>query len=149
MGATRPEITGIGAAEIDHVGIAVHDLEAAVELYAGVLGAEPVHRERMDTEGAEEALFRVGQSYVQLIAPIGPETPVGRFLQRRGEGVHHVGYRVPDVAAAIAVLRARGVRLVDEEPRPGSRGTTVAFAHPKGFGGVLVELVEEGGGAPS
>jgi methylmalonyl-CoA/ethylmalonyl-CoA epimerase len=74
---------------------------------------------------------------------------VGRFLQRRGEGVHHVGYRVPDVAAAIAVLRARGVRLVDEEPRPGSRGTTVAFAHPKGFGGVLVELVEEGGGAPS
>ena len=145
------ELAGIGATQIDHVGIAVRDLEAAVDLYRGVLGAEPVHREHMDTEGVHEALFRVGDSYVQLLAPTGPQTPVGRFLERRGEGVHHVGYRVPDVTAAIAALKGRGVPLVDETPRPGSRGTTVAFAHPKGFGGVLVELVQESedpGGGP-
>ena len=136
---------GIGAAEIDHVGIAVRDLESAVELYRSVLGAEPVHRERMDADGVEEALFRVGGSYVQLLAPTGPETPVGRFLERRGEGVHHVGYRVDDVAEAVASLKEQGVPMVDDRPRPGSRGTIVAFAHPKGMGGVLVELVQEGG----
>jgi methylmalonyl-CoA/ethylmalonyl-CoA epimerase len=144
-------VPGIRAAQIDHVGIAVRDLEAAVDLYRGVLGAEPVHREDMDTEGVHEALFRVGASYVQLLAPTGPQTPVGRFLERRGEGVHHVGYRVPDVTAAIAALKERGIPLVDETPRPGSRGTTVAFVHPKGFGGVLVELVQDpddAGGGP-
>jgi methylmalonyl-CoA/ethylmalonyl-CoA epimerase len=146
MGVEAAAPGGIGATEIDHVGLAVHDLEAAVEMYRGVLGAEPVHRERMDTEGVEEALFRVGASYVQLLCPTGPDTPVGRFLQRRGEGVHHVGYRVPDVVAAVAALKNRGVTMVDDEPRPGSRGTTVAFAHPKGLGGVLVELVQEPGG---
>jgi len=144
----RPDparLGGIGATEIDHVGIAVRDLESAVDLYRSVLGAEPVHRQRMDAEGVEEALFRVGRSFVQLLASTGPETPVGRFLERRGEGVHHVGYRVDDVAAAIASLKERGVPMVDDEPRPGSRGTTVAFAHPKGLGGVLVELVQEVG----
>jgi methylmalonyl-CoA/ethylmalonyl-CoA epimerase len=96
----------------------------------------------MEGEGVEECLFRVGTSFVQLLGATGPDTPVGRFLERRGEGVHHVGYRVADVAAAIASLREQGVPLVDAEPRPGSRGTTVAFVHPKGFGGVLVELVQ-------
>jgi len=136
---------GIGATEIDHVGIAVRDLEASVGLYRTVLGTDPVHRETVPDQGVEEVLFRVGASYVQLLAALGPDTPVGKFLERRGEGVHHVGYRVPDVAAAIEALRAEGMPLVDQAPRPGSRGTTVAFAHPKGFGGVLVELVEAGG----
>jgi methylmalonyl-CoA/ethylmalonyl-CoA epimerase len=135
---------GIGATEIDHVGIAVRDLEASVALYRTVLGTDPVHRETLPDQGVEEVLFRVGASYVQLLAALGPDTPVGKFLERRGEGVHHVGYRVPDVAAAIEALRAEGLPLVDEAPRPGSRGTTVAFAHPKGFAGVLVELVQEG-----
>ncbi|MFL5798832.1 MAG: methylmalonyl-CoA epimerase [Actinomycetota bacterium] len=137
---------GIGATDIDHVGIAVRDLEAAVEHYRMVLGAEPVHRVVMESDGVQEALFAVGGSFVQLLAPTGPDTPVGRFLERKGEGVHHVGYRVPDVAAALEHLRVHGVRLADQHPRPGSRGTTVAFAHPKGFAGVLVELVEEGTG---
>jgi methylmalonyl-CoA/ethylmalonyl-CoA epimerase len=137
---------GIGAFEIDHVGIAVRSLEEAVERYRSVLGAEPVHRERMEGDGVDEALFRIGTSYVQLLGPTGPDTPVGRFLEKRGEGVHHVGYRVRDAAAAVEALRAQGVPLVDERPRPGSRGTTVAFAHPRGFGGVLVELVEEPSG---
>ena len=136
-------LRGIGAFEIDHVGIAVRDLDASIGLYRTVLGAEPAHREVMEGEGVEEALFRVGSSFVQLLAPTGPDTPVGRFLERRGEGVHHVGYRVEDVSAAIAELGAHGVELVDREPRPGSRGTTVAFVHPRGFGGVLVELVQE------
>ena len=129
--------------DIDHVGIAVRDLEAAVERYRTTLGIEPVHRERIDSDGVEEALFKVGSSYVQLLAPTGPDTPIGKFLEKRGEGVHHVGYRVDDVAAMVEHLKAEGVPMVDEKPRPGSRGTTVAFAHPKGFGGVLVELVQE------
>jgi methylmalonyl-CoA epimerase len=133
----------MGATDLDHVGIAVRDLEAAVERYRRVFGAGPAHRELMEREGVEEALFRVGSSYVQLLSPTGPDTPVGRFLSRRGEGMHHVGYRVADVAEAIAALKEAGVPLVDERPRPGSRGTTVAFAHPRGFGGVLVELVQE------
>jgi methylmalonyl-CoA epimerase len=129
--------------EIDHVGIAVRDLEAAVEHYRRTFGIEPVHREHIESDGVEEALFKVGTSYVQLLAPTGPDTPVGKFLEKRGEGVHHVGYRVTDVAATVEHLRSQGVPLVDERPRPGSRGTTVAFAHPKGFAGVLVELVQE------
>jgi methylmalonyl-CoA/ethylmalonyl-CoA epimerase len=137
-------LAGIGATEIDHVGIAVADLGSAIDLYRRVLGAEPVHRETVADQGVEEVLFRVGASYVQLLAATGPDTPVGRFLERRGEGVHHVGYRVPDVATAVRHLTALGVAMVDEMPRPGSRGTTVAFAHPRGLGGVLVELVQEG-----
>jgi methylmalonyl-CoA/ethylmalonyl-CoA epimerase len=129
--------------DIDHVGIAVRDLEAAVDHYRRTLGVEPVHREIIETDGVEEALFKIGNSYVQLLAPTGPDTPVGKFLEKNGEGVHHVGYRVDDVAATVEHLMAEGVPMVDEVPRPGSRGTTVAFAHPKGFGGVLVELVQE------
>jgi methylmalonyl-CoA/ethylmalonyl-CoA epimerase len=128
---------------IDHIGIAVDDLETAVESYAAALGLSPAHRERVEAQGVEEVLFAVGGSYVQLLGALGPDTPVGRFLERRGPGVHHVAYRVPDVAAALDDLRARGVRLVDEAPRPGSRGTTIAFVHPASMEGVLVELVQE------
>jgi methylmalonyl-CoA/ethylmalonyl-CoA epimerase len=130
--------------QIDHVGIAVADLEAAVERYRATLGLEPAHRERMEDQGVEEVLFEVGSSYVQLLGALGPDTPVGRFLERRGEGVHHVGYRVESVADALEHLRASGVRLIDEHPRRGSRGTTIAFVHPTDMSGVLVELVQEG-----
>lgn len=129
--------------QIDHVGIAVDDLEAAVEHYRRTLGIEAAHREVMDDQGVEEVLFPVGASFIQLLGSLGAETPVGRFLERRGPGVHHVAYRVDSVASALDHLRREGVRLVDETPRPGSRGTTIAFVHPKGMGGVLVELVEE------
>lgn len=129
--------------QIDHVGIAVADLEAAVERYRTTLGLEPAHRERMDDQGVEEVLFEVGSSFVQLLGALGPNTPVGRFLEKRGEGIHHVGYRVESVVEALEKLRAGGVRLIDETPRRGSRGTTIAFVHPSGMGGVLVELVEQ------
>jgi methylmalonyl-CoA/ethylmalonyl-CoA epimerase len=128
--------------QIDHVGIAVSDLGEAVERYRRTFGIEPVHRERMDDQGVEEVLFAVGESFVQLLGALGPDTPVGRFLGKRGPGVHHVGYRVANVADALEHLRAEGVGLIDEAPRPGSRGTTIAFVHPKDTGGVLVELVE-------
>jgi methylmalonyl-CoA/ethylmalonyl-CoA epimerase len=128
--------------QIDHVGIAVSDLGEAVERYRRTFGIEPVHRERMDDQGVEEVLFAVGESFVQLLGALGPDTPVGRFLGKRGPGVHHVGYRVASVADALEHLRAEGVGLIDEAPRPGSRGTTIAFVHPKDTGGVLVELVE-------
>ncbi|HEX6330754.1 MAG TPA: methylmalonyl-CoA epimerase [Actinomycetota bacterium] len=129
---------------IDHIGIAVDDLEASIEHYRRSVGLEPIHRERVEDQGVDEVLFAVGDGYVQLLGSLGPETPVGRFLARRGPGLHHVGYAVDDVAAALERLRSAGVRLVDESPRRGSRGTSVAFVHPSGMGGVLVELVEAG-----
>ena len=129
--------------QIDHVGIAVADLAASVEHYRRTLGVEPVHRERVESQGVEEVLFAVGESFIQLLGTLGPETPVGRFLEKRGPGLHHVGYRVDDVAAALEHLRGEGLRLVDEAPRPGSRGTTIAFVHPASMGGVLVELVQD------
>jgi methylmalonyl-CoA/ethylmalonyl-CoA epimerase len=133
--------------QIDHVGIAVEDLDASVEHYRRTLGIEPVHRERVESQGVEEVLLAVGGSYVQLLGALGPDTPVGRFLARQGQGVHHVGYRVEDLARALVHLKAEGVRLIDEAPRPGSRGTSIAFVHPKGMGGVLVELVQDGTGS--
>lgn len=129
--------------DVDHVGIAVADLETAVEHYRRAFGVEPAHREVVEAQGVEEVLFRLGTSYIQLLGALGPQTPVGRFLSSHGPGVHHVAYRVDDVAAALEHLRAEGVRLVDEAPRPGSRGTRIAFVHPSGMGGVLVELVQE------
>ncbi len=129
--------------QIDHVGIAVSDLGEAVGEYRRVFGIEPVHRERIDDQGVEEALFAVGTSYVQLLGALGTDTPVGRFLARRGPGLHHVAYRVANVVDALERLRAEGVALIDETPRAGSRGTTIAFVHPRSMGGVLVELVEE------
>ena len=128
--------------QIDHVGIAVSDLGEAVERYRRTFGIEPVHRERMDDQGVDEVLFAVGESFVQLLGALGPDTPVGRFLSKRGPGIHHVGYRVANVADALEHLRAEVITLIDETPRPGSRGTTIAFVHPKDVGGVLVELVQ-------
>lgn len=128
--------------QIDHVGVAVEDLEASVEHYRRMFGLEPVHRERVESQGVEEVLFAVGESFIQLLGALAPQTPVGRFLAKRGPGVHHVGYRVASVAEALASLREQGVRLIDEEPRAGSRGTTIAFVHPAAIGGVLLELVE-------
>jgi methylmalonyl-CoA/ethylmalonyl-CoA epimerase len=128
--------------EVDHVGIAVEDLEAAVALYARTLGIVPSHRERVEDQGVEEVIFSVGATSVQLLGALGPDTPVGRSLAKRGPGLHHLAYRVPDVAAALDDLRAEGVPLVDETPRRGSRNTTIAFVHPRGMGGVLVELVQ-------
>jgi methylmalonyl-CoA/ethylmalonyl-CoA epimerase len=131
---------------LDHVGIAVTDLAAARAFYEQTLGLEVAHEEVLADQGVHELLFRSGGAFVQLVAPLAPDTPVGRFLARRGEGVHHVGYLVPDVAAAVRELRADGIEVVDPAPRTGSGGTVVAFVHPKSMRGVLVELVEEGTG---
>jgi methylmalonyl-CoA epimerase len=108
-----------------------------------MFGATVAHRERIDSDGVEEALLRVADSYIQLLTPTAPDSPVARFLDRHGEGIHHVGYRVADVAEALARLQAEGARVIDAAPRPGSRGTTVAFVHPKASFGTLIELVQE------
>ncbi len=129
--------------EIDHVAIAVRDLDAAVAWYAETFGAHVVHREVVESDGVAEALIAVADSYVQLLTPTRADSPVGRFLEARGEGLHHVGYRVADCAAALAAVRAQGGRVLDEMPRPGSRGTLVAFIHPRAAFGTLIELVEE------
>ena len=128
--------------DIDHVGIAVDDLEAAVERYRRTLGLEPSHRERVDDQGVEEVLFAVGTSFIQLLGALGPDTPVGIFLATRGPGVHHVAYRVEDVAVSLSRLRDEGVTPIDQVPRRGSRDTLIAFVHPKDMEGVLVELVQ-------
>jgi methylmalonyl-CoA/ethylmalonyl-CoA epimerase len=128
--------------DIDHVGIAVDDLDESVERYRRSLGIEPSHRERVEDQGVEEVLFPAGTSFIQLLGSLGADTTVGKFLATRGPGVHHVAYRVDDVAASLARLRGQGVRLVDEVPRRGSRDTLIAFVHPKEMGGVLIELVQ-------
>jgi methylmalonyl-CoA/ethylmalonyl-CoA epimerase len=129
--------------EIDHVAVAVHDLDAAVAWHARVFGMEVVHRERVERDGVDEALLRVADSYLQLLAPTREDSPVARFLARRGEGLHHVAYRVEDCAAALEAAVSAGARPIDLVPRPGSRGTTVAFLHPAGAFGTLIELVQE------
>ena len=129
--------------EIDHVAIAVTDLEAAIDYYQSTYGCEVEHREVVERDGVEEALLRVAESYVQLLTPTRPDSPVAKALEKRGEGLHHVGYRVDDCAAALAAVVAAGGTPIDNEPRPGSRGTTVAFVHPKGSYGTLIELVQE------
>lgn len=128
---------------VDHVGIAVSDLESAITFYERAFGVRCEHRERLEEQGVEEAMFRVGESWIQLLQPTGPDTPVGKFIAKHGEGMHHVGYGVSDLAGTLDRLREGGVPLIDERPRRGSRGARVAFVHPKGVGGVLVELVEE------
>ncbi len=130
--------------EIDHVAIAVRDLDAAVAWYREAFGATVAHREVVEGDGVEEALLAVADSYVQLLTPTRDDSPVARYLQARGEGLHHVGYRVDDCAAALEAAKASGSRAIDAAPRPGSRGTSVAFLHPKTSFGTLIELVQEG-----
>lgn len=129
--------------EIDHVAVAVADLDAAVDYHRRAFGATVAHRETVDSDGVEEALLAVADSYIQLISPTRPDSPVARFIERRGEGLHHVGYRVADCAVALEAMVAAGATPIDRAPRPGSRGTTIAFVHPKGSFGTLIELVEE------
>jgi methylmalonyl-CoA/ethylmalonyl-CoA epimerase len=129
--------------EIDHVAIAVNDLEAAISYYQETFGCEVEHREVVERDGVEEALLKVADSYVQLLTPTRDDSPVAKYLASKGEGLHHVGYRVDDCAAALESVKSHGGRVIDEAPRPGSRGTTVAFVHPKGALGTLIELVQE------
>jgi len=129
--------------EIDHIAIAVHDLNAAIDYYRDVFGATVEHREIVHVDGVEEALLKVAESYIQLVTPTTDESPVAKSLEKRGEGLHHIGYRVADCAAALQAVKDAGGRVIDEAPRPGSRGTTVAFIHPKGAFGTLIELVQE------
>jgi methylmalonyl-CoA/ethylmalonyl-CoA epimerase len=127
---------------IDHVGVAVEDLDEAVELYTTRLGMSLQHRETVEEQGVEAVLVGVGDGHVELLRPLGPDTAVGRFLQRNGPGLHHVAYGTDDIASAIEAVRAAGLRLIDERPRTGIRNSRVAFVHPKSTGGVLTELVE-------
>jgi methylmalonyl-CoA/ethylmalonyl-CoA epimerase len=128
---------------VDHVGIAVRDLDSAIAFYQKTFGVEFTYRHTATDQGVEEAMGQVGESWIQLLMPLGPDTPVGKFLDGRGEGVHHIGYGVADVKAALDELKGQDIRLIDEHPRPGSRGASIAFIHPKSVGGVLVELVQE------
>ena len=129
--------------EIDHVAIAVRDLPAAVAWYEQMFGATVEHREVVEKDGVEEALLRVADSYVQLLTPVRDDSTVAKWLEKHGEGIHHVGYRVDSVASVLDGYVAAGGRAIDAAPRPGSRGTTVAFLHPKGAFGTLIELVQE------
>ncbi|HXP18470.1 MAG TPA: methylmalonyl-CoA epimerase [Streptosporangiaceae bacterium] len=136
---------------IDHVGIACRDLTARIAFYQSAFGLTLVSQEINAEQGVREAMLRVadapaGTSYVQLLEPLRPDTPVGRFLDRRGEGIHHVGYGVTDIAAALSAIGATGIRLLDSRPRHGSMGAAVAFLHPKDVGGVLTELVQSAAG---
>jgi methylmalonyl-CoA/ethylmalonyl-CoA epimerase len=127
---------------IDHVGVAVSDLEAAVALYEGTLEMPVAHRETVESQGVEAVLLDVGDGHVELLRPLGPDTPVGKFIERSGEGLHHVAYAVEDIDAALGALKEKGVELIDSEPRAGIRGSRVAFVHPKATGRVLTEIVE-------
>lgn len=129
--------------EIDHIAIAVRDLEAAIEYYQKAFGATVDHREVVESDGVEEALLKVAESYIQLLTPTNPDSPVAKAIEKRGEGLHHIGYRVNDCAEALEAMIAAGATPIDKAPRPGSRGTTVAFMHPKGSFGTLIELVQE------
>jgi methylmalonyl-CoA/ethylmalonyl-CoA epimerase len=129
--------------EIDHVAIAVPDLEAAISYYEETFGATVDHRELVESDGVEEALLKVADSYIQLLTPTNDDSPVAKYLEKKGPGLHHVGYRVADCGAALQSVKDHGGKVIDEVPRPGSRGTTVAFVHPKGAFGTLIELVQE------
>ncbi len=129
--------------EIDHVAILVRDLGAAVDWYRDTFNALVEHREVVESDGVEEVLLRVADSYIQLLTPTRADSPVSVFLEKRGEGLHHIGYRVADCATALQAVKDQGGRVIDEAPRPGSRGTTVAFIHPKTSFGTLIELVQE------
>ena len=127
---------------LDHVAIAVTDLDAALHGYKARYGVDPLYREVVEQQGVEEAMIPVGGSFVQLLQPLGPDTPVGRFLEQSGEGLHHVAFAVPDIERALSHLKEEGARLIDEEPRIGGRGARIAFVHPRDLAGTLIELVE-------
>jgi methylmalonyl-CoA/ethylmalonyl-CoA epimerase len=127
---------------IDHVGVAVDDLDDAIALYEGKLGMPLAHREAVTEQGVEAVLLDVGDCHVELLRPLGPETAVGKFLDRKGPGLHHVAYRVDDIDAALARLKSEGIQLIDSEPRTGIRNSRVAFVHPRATGSVLTEIVE-------
>lgn len=132
-----------GLTAIDHVGIAVRDLDAAVAWYERMFGAVVARRERIESDGVDEALIEVAGSFIQLLTPYTDASPLAAYLERHGEGLHHVGYRVADCGEALEAVKREGARVVDEHPRTGSRGTTVAFLHPKAAFGTLIELVQE------
>jgi methylmalonyl-CoA epimerase len=127
---------------IDHIGVAVEDLEQAVGLYRDKLGMAEQHRETVEEQGVEAVLLGIGEGHIELLSPLGPETAVGRFLDKNGPGMHHVAYQTGNIDSALESARSAGLRLIDEEPRTGIRGSRVAFVHPKSTGGVLTELVE-------
>jgi methylmalonyl-CoA epimerase len=129
-------------AAIDHIGVAVEDIDSTLALYRDTLGMPLVHRETVTEQGVDAALLDVGAGHVELLQPLGPETAVGKFLARRGPGLHHVAYRVEDIDATLRQLAGAGVRLIDEQPRTGIRGSRVAFLHPASTGGVLTEIVQ-------
>ncbi|MBV9798461.1 MAG: methylmalonyl-CoA epimerase [Solirubrobacterales bacterium] len=130
---------------IDHVGVAVEDIDAALVVYRDTLGMPLVHRETVADQGVEAALLDVGDGHIELLSPLDPDTPIGKFLARRGPGLHHVAYRVSSIDDALRSLAGAGVRLIDERPRTGIRGSQVAFIHPASTGGVLTEIVEPAG----
>lgn len=130
---------------IDHVGVAVSDLESVIEIYEGTFGMKLVHQETVESQGVDAALLDVGVGHVELLSPLGPETVVGRFIEKRGEGLHHVAYRVEDIDATLEKLRQAGIELIDSQARVGIRSSRVAFLHPRATGGVLTELVEPAG----
>ncbi|HEV8151852.1 MAG TPA: methylmalonyl-CoA epimerase [Solirubrobacteraceae bacterium] len=129
-------------ARVDHIGVAVDDLDAALALYGDALQMPVAHREVVEQQGVEAVLLDVGENHVELLRPLGPDTPVGKFLAARGPGLHHVAYQVQDIEAALDRLREQGLRLIDEQPRVGIRGSLVAFVHPKASNGVLTEIVQ-------
>ena len=137
MAAADPVIT-----RIDHVGIAVPDLDEAIRFYADAFGVEVVHEEVNEEQGVREAMLAVGDSHIQLLAPLRPESPIGRFLDRQGPGIQQVAYTVDDIELAADRLRAAGVRMLYDEPKVGTAGSRVNFAHPTDCGGVLIELVQ-------
>ena len=130
------------AYNIDHIAIAVRDLDAALEEYESLYGGTALYREKVEAQGVDEAMVAIGGSYVQLLEPLSPDSPVGRFLEKRGEGLHHIAFAVADIEAAIEHLKTEGARLVDDVPKAGGRGSRIAFVHPAAFAGTLVELVE-------
>jgi methylmalonyl-CoA/ethylmalonyl-CoA epimerase len=130
---------------IDHVGVAVEQLDDAIELYREHFGLPVSHREVVEEQGVEAVLLDAGENHVELLAPLGPDTPVGRYLERNGPGLHHVAYQVLDIDSTLDALRDAGLRLIDESPRTGIRGSRVAFLHPRATGGVLTEIVQPAG----
>jgi methylmalonyl-CoA/ethylmalonyl-CoA epimerase len=127
---------------IDHIGVATEDLDGAIALYEGTLGMPVSHRETVESQGVEAVLLDVGEGHVELLRPLGPDTAIGKYLERKGPGLHHVAYAVDDIDAVLGKLKEAGIELIDAEPRVGIRDSRVAFVHPKSTGGVLTEIVE-------